>query len=55
MVEKKSLSYQEISGMKPSKLKKLAEEGMLDDETLTPIRHLGRFFERVGRAALKPN
>ena len=40
--------------MKPSKLKRLAEEGMLDDETFTRIRHLGRFFERVGRAALKP-
>jgi hypothetical protein len=41
-----SLSYEQITKLGPKMLEPL--QGMLDDETLARIAHLGRFLERLG-------
>jgi len=46
-----SLSYEQITPMKQEELEKLATAGLLDDETLARIAHLGRFFTRIGELA----
>jgi hypothetical protein len=48
---RQSLSYQEITQMDHDELENLATKEMLDDETLARIRHLERFFTRIGEMA----
>src|SRR5262245_52473810 len=48
-----SLSYEQITPMKPEELKRLATAGLLDDEMLARIDHLGRFFVRLGESVDK--
>jgi hypothetical protein len=42
-----SLSYEEIMQTEPEELKQLAEDELLDEQTLERIGHLGRFFQRI--------
>jgi hypothetical protein len=41
--KKRSLSYEEIEKMPMPELEQLADAGILDDETLARVAHLGRF------------
>jgi hypothetical protein len=45
---KLSLSYEQITPTNPEELERLATAGLLDDEALARIDHLGRFFARLG-------
>jgi hypothetical protein len=57
MAKKLSFSYEELMGgaMQRSELERLADAGMLDIATFARIGHLGRFFERVGKACPNPD
>ncbi|MGE5166064.1 MAG: hypothetical protein ACM3Z4_15265 [Hyphomicrobiales bacterium] len=57
-MSKLSYSYLELVSMyndDSDVLNELAENGMLDDETLARAEHLGRFFRRVREACRNPN
>ena len=53
----KSFSYHELMSGKivRTKLEALANAGQLNQETLARIGHVGRFYQRLGKACPDPN
>jgi len=46
-----TLSYEQIFAMGAEELERLATAGLLDDETLERIAHVGRFYACIGKLA----
>jgi hypothetical protein len=53
----KSFSYHELMSGKINrvKLESLAKSGKLNEETLTRIGHVGRFYQRISKACPNPD
>ena len=46
-----TLSYEQILATGSEELERLATAGLLDDETLERIAHVGRFYACIGKLA----